>query len=195
MGEEGVWCGCGCGCVGVWVLVWVWVCGCVGVWVCGCVGVGVWGGVGWCGVGWGGVGGLGRRRWWWCGRCACMTCLSMPHSSHAMSWVAGHLRVRLPATPPPLPRPNGGGQNLALCLCTGPCQLTLSKLHEACSTCTTGMWTTSSMNCNWGSSMICFNSQDPVNLPLRHDRDVNDIRPRNDLTCGAAQQGRQTPYQ
>ena len=39
-----------------------------------------------------------------------MTCLSMPHSSHAMNWVAGHLGVRLLATPPPLLRPNGGGQ-------------------------------------------------------------------------------------
>ena len=33
--------------------------------------------------------------------------------------MAGHLGVRLPATPPPLLRPNGGGQTLALCLCTG----------------------------------------------------------------------------
>ena len=56
------------------------------------------------------------RWWWWCGRCACMTCLSTPHSSHAMNErqcvhrnkVAERLGVRLPATPPPLPRPNGG---------------------------------------------------------------------------------------
>ena len=43
--------------------------------------------------------------------------------------------------------------------------------------------------------MVCLNSQDQENLPLRHDRDVNDIRPSNELTCtgGAArpaQQGR-----
>ena len=34
--------------------------------------------------------------------------------------VAGHLGARLPATPPPLPRPNGAGQPITLCLCTGP---------------------------------------------------------------------------
>ena len=125
--------------------------------------------------------------WWlWCGRCACMTCLSMPHSSHAMNWVAGHLGVRARR---PLLRPDGGGQTLALCLCTGPYQITLSMLHETCSTRITGTWTTSSMNCNWGITVVCLNSQDQGNLPLRHDRDVNDIRPSNELTCtgGAAQ--------
>ena len=37
--------------------------------------------------------------------------------------------------------------------------------------------------------MVCLNSQDQGNLPLRHDRDVNDIRPSNEqtCTCGAAQ--------
>ena len=45
---------------------------------------------------------------------------------------------KLPASPPPLPRPDGGGQTLALCLCTGPYQLTLSKLDDTCSTRTTG---------------------------------------------------------
>ena len=39
--------------------------------------------------------------------------------------VAGRLGVRLSATPPPLPRPNGGGQTLALCLCTGPYQASM----------------------------------------------------------------------
>ena len=38
------------------------------------------------------------------GRCACMTCLSMPHSRMQLIQVAGHVGVTLPATPPPLPR-------------------------------------------------------------------------------------------
>ena len=54
-------------------------------------------------------------------------------------------------------------------------------LHETCSTCTTGTKTTLSMNCNWGSSMVCLNSQDQGNLPLRHDRDVNDLGERNEF--------------
>ena len=51
---------------------------------------------------------LRRWWWWWSGRVACMTCLSMPYSSMHLIQVAGHLGVRLPATPLPLPRPNGG---------------------------------------------------------------------------------------
>ena len=43
------------------------------------------------------------RWWWWFGRVAYMTCLSMPHSCMQLIRVAGHLGVRLPATPPPLP--------------------------------------------------------------------------------------------
>ena len=39
-----------------------------------------------------------------------MTCLSMPHCRTQLIRVAGRLGVRLPATPPPLPRPDGGGQ-------------------------------------------------------------------------------------
>ena len=30
--------------------------------------------------------------------------------------------------------------------------------------------------------MVCLSSQHQKNMPLHHDRDVNDIRPRNDLT-------------
>ena len=36
--------------------------------------------------------------------------------------VAERLGARLPASPPPLLRPDGGGSTLALCLCTGPCK-------------------------------------------------------------------------
>ena len=51
------------------------------------------------------------RPWWlWCGRLACMTCLSMPHSCLQRIRVACHVGVRLPATPPRLPRPSGEGQ-------------------------------------------------------------------------------------
>ena len=67
--------------------------------------------------------------WWWFGRAACMTCLSIPYSRVHLIRVAGHLQVRLPATPPPPPRPDGG-QTLALCRCTGPTS-TQSKLHAA----------------------------------------------------------------
>ena len=44
---------------------------------------------------------------------------------------------------------------LALCRCTGPYQLTLSKHHETCSTCKTGTSNTVSMNCNWRISVVC----------------------------------------
>ena len=57
-----------------------------------------------------------------------MTCLSMPHSSHAVHWVAGHLRVRLPATPPTFHRPNGGGQPWPCAFAQGP---TKNKEHPA----------------------------------------------------------------
>ena len=46
--------------------------------------------------------------WWWCGRCACMTCPSMPHGRMHPVLVAEHLGVRLPASSPPWPsRPAG----------------------------------------------------------------------------------------
>ena len=55
---------------------------------------------------------------------------------------------KLPASPSPLLRPDGGGQTLALCLCTGPYQHhTSPKLH-------TGTSITLSMNCNCGNSMV-----------------------------------------
>ena len=57
------------------------------------------------------VGGGGRWLWWlWCGRLASMACLSMPHSSMHLIREASHLGVRLPATPPPLLRPDGRGK-------------------------------------------------------------------------------------
>ena len=64
-------------------------------------------------------------------------------------WVAGHLGVRLPATPPPLLRPNGGGQPWPCACAQGPAN-TLSKLHAAwvstsiCCCTPTGMSTTAS---------------------------------------------------
>ena len=45
--------------------------------------------------------------------------------------VASHLRVRLPATPPPLLRPNGGGQPCPCACAQGPTN-TLKKLHASC---------------------------------------------------------------
>ena len=62
-----------------------------------------------------------------CGRCACMTCLSMPHSCLHLIMVPGHLGVRLPATPAPLLRPNGGGQPWPCACAQGP-----TKLHASC---------------------------------------------------------------
>ena len=75
-----------------------------------------------------------RRWWWWWGReeevrggrggggvwvvvvvrTLCSTCVSLHTRRRCMHLirVAGHLGVRLPATPPPLPRPNGGGHPL-----------------------------------------------------------------------------------
>ena len=38
----------------------------------------------------------------------------------AMNWVAGHLGIRLPATSPPLLRPNGGGQPWPCACAQGP---------------------------------------------------------------------------
>ena len=58
-----------------------------------------------------------------------MTCLSMPHSRMQLIRVAGRLGVRLPATPPPLPSPDGGGHHLPkkgggpVLLCTSNCTL------------------------------------------------------------------------
>ena len=106
--------------------------------------------------------------------------------------VPSHLRVNSRRPRHPFPALMAGS-TLALCLCTGPCQLTLSKHHETCSTCPTGTKTTLSMNFNWGITVVCLNSQDQGNLPLRHDKDGNDIRPSNELTCtgGAAQKAQQ----
>ena len=100
-GSVGWWVGGSVVVVVVVVVVWCGVVWCVCVlWeACGCV----------CGGGGGGGGAdvqLVRPF------CPCPT-------AHAMNWVASHLGVRLPATPPPLPRPDGGGQTVALCLCTG----------------------------------------------------------------------------
>ena len=44
-----------------------------------------------------------------------------PMSMHLVR-VVGHLGVRLPATPPPLPRPNGGGQPWSCACAQGPYQ-------------------------------------------------------------------------
>ena len=126
-----VWCG------GVMV---VWWCGGVVVWWCGGGGGGgvevmvvvVW----WCG---GVVVLCGGVVWWWWrggggggasdGAIAAMS-LAIPLHAQLIR-VAGHLGFRLPATPPLLPRPNGGGQTLALCLCTGPQQHLQESLPTA----------------------------------------------------------------
>ena len=79
---------------------------------------------------------------------------------------------KLPASPPPLLRPDGGGQTLALCLCKGPYQHILSKLHETCSTRTTGTSTTQrvlQIRNLYGPP----DRPDHGNRPLRHDREVN----------------------
>ena len=58
--------------------------------------------------------GVGQPRtewWWWFGRIACMTCLSIPYSRMHLIRVAGHLGVRLPATPPPPSPPRHQGSN------------------------------------------------------------------------------------
>ena len=44
----------------------------------------------------------------------------MPHSSMHLIWVAGHLGVRLPASPPPLLRPHGGGKPWPCACAQGP---------------------------------------------------------------------------
>ena len=51
------------------------------------------------------------------------------YQQHAMNWVAGHLGVRLPATPPPLLRPYDGGQPWPCACAQGPYQLELSQTN------------------------------------------------------------------
>ena len=76
--------------------------------------------------------------WWWCVggvvvvvRTLCLYDVSVHATQlHAMSWVAGHPRVRLPPTSPPLPRPNGGGSTLVVYLCTRPLKDASSAHHS-----------------------------------------------------------------
>ena len=67
--------------------------------------------------------------WWWCGRVAHMTCLSMPNARMHLIRVAEHLGVRLLASPPPGPqRPEDGGRKmLHFCSKKSPSSFTRSQ--------------------------------------------------------------------
>ena len=119
-----------------------------GVAVCGCVGV--------------------RRfvevcGWWWCGRCAFVTCLSMPHSRMQLIRVAEHLGVKTPGVPATPSRPDGGGKPWP-CACaqdpTNSLDLHNSDVYHLVEA---KLW-------NFRGP------QDHGKLPLRHDRDVNAIQ-------------------
>ena len=81
---------------------------------------------------------------------------------------------KLPASPSPLLRPDGEGQTVALCLCTGPYQLKMSKLHETYLTRTTGTSTIRrvlqlriSMVCQTGWTMETASTPREGNEPAR----------------------------
>ena len=77
--------------------------------------------------------------------------LSIPLHEHAPNYGWQNTwESRLPASPPPLLRPDGGGQPWPCACAQGPTNFTLSKLHETCSTCTSRTKTTLSMNLQLG---------------------------------------------
>ena len=103
--------------------------------------------------------------------------------------VAERLGASSRASPPPLHRPNGGGQTLALCLCTGPYQLTrkshqdhhelqLWELGCLLHVCTRELdlhkKNRSPCQCTVTAEFLLFPEQDHGNPPLHHDRDVDE---------------------
>ena len=108
----------------------------------------------------------------------CVVCVArMIHNTASLSWRVPTMHLigwqntweQAPGVPPPLPRPDGRG--------------------ATCGTCNSSTTGTSTTTCT------APNVQDHGNQPLRHDRDVDDMKPPAVWNCTPAQQGRGPPCQ
>ena len=113
--------------------------------------------------------------WWWCGP-LCYTRESvLPRALLHLIRVAEHLGVKLPASPPPLPRPDGGGQPWPCACAHGPKK---STRQRACHQPVQETMPTAEL------PLFLHCLDQPGHLSLHKDRHVGDSAEHRSCNCG-----------